>query len=190
MVLFNNFTFDINIVSYVLLGGTTCYIIGSIVKNIWFSPSDTQSYVETLSTGIQSPVETSSVDTGVNTIRAMSDYTIQPSPTLHYFTPDQLRSMMDLTTEGSPVETSWADKGVQTINENFEGITLNLNHSPISLDPTSMDFWIPDSSSMAGKVNNLAWLYPDHPNYITWMLSQPAQIIVANPQLFDNFNLF
>lgn len=176
MTLFNYIS-DPNILSYGLFGGLTCYIVGSIIKNIWFADSFASTTLETPTT-----------ESGMDTIRAFSN--LNPSPTLHYFNPDQLRSMIDLTTEGSPVETSWADKGVQTINENFEGITLNLNHSPISLDTTSIDFLNLESPSITGKVDNLAWLYPDHPNSLAWMVNNSVESIIANSQLFDNLNLF
>lgn len=123
-----NYILDNDILFYGLYAGTACFLGLSFV-NAWFNPFSEN----------QTEIKSSTSDSGADTIRALTSSTVEPSPTLHYFTPDQLRSMMDLTTEGSIVETSWADKAVQTDNFNFQGITLNLNHSPISLDMDSLN---------------------------------------------------
>jgi len=123
-----NYIFDNDILFYGLYAGTACFLGLSFV-NAWFNTSGEN----------QTVIESSTSEDGLETIRALTSSTVEPSPTLHYFTPDQLRSMIDLTTEGSIVETSWADKAVQTDNLNFQGITLNLNHSPISLDVHSLN---------------------------------------------------
>jgi hypothetical protein len=81
----------------------------------------------------QTTIGTPTTDSGTDTIRALSSSTVQPSPTLHYFTPDQLRSVLDLTTQGSPIERTFVETAVQTGN-GFEGITLNFELSPIILD--------------------------------------------------------
>jgi hypothetical protein len=70
----------------------------------------------------------------VETIRALSSSTVHPSPTLNYYTPDQLISRLDSTREGSIVEITFVEKAIQTDNLNFEGINLNLDFSPIVLD--------------------------------------------------------
>ena len=162
MMLFNNFTLDINYISYGVFGISTCFIVGSIIKNIWFYPSDTQLTLETPTT-----------DTGMDTIRALTSSTAQPSPSTQ-----TIELGLDIGVQTSPVK-QYSDVGLQT-----EVIPENL------IDTTSIDLLNLESLSITEKVNNLAWLYPDHPNYITWMSNYSTNAITTNPQLFDCLNLF
>jgi hypothetical protein len=134
MTLLNYLNSDI--LFYGLYASTACFL-GLSFYNAWYYPFD----------NTQVTVETPTTDSGLETITALSSSTIQPSPTLHYFTPDQLRSIVDLTDEGSIIERTFVDKAIQTGNS-FEGINLNLDLSPITLNLT------PKVSPLQAFINN------------------------------------
>jgi uncharacterized short protein YbdD (DUF466 family) len=36
-------------------------------------------------------------------------------------------------------------------------------------------------------VNNLVWLHPDHPNYISWMMQNHTDSIISTSQFLKNY---
>lgn len=151
MTLFN-YTLDPNILSYGLLGGLTLFIGGSIIKNIWFTDSNVDTIIETPTT-----------DTGVDTIRALSADINNPSPTLHYFTPEQLSTIQSSTDLNEWItNNNLVDVGVQTEDQ----INLiDLLDSPINAD------------TLISKLEKG-----------TQTIQQVDMSIISNPDILANYN--
>jgi hypothetical protein len=168
MILFDILYQNSDLLFFGLYASTTCFL-GLSFYNAWYYPFG----------NTQTTIETPTSDSGVETIRALSSSTFHPSPTLNYYTPDQLISRLDWTREGSIVERTFVEKAIQTDNFKFEGINLNLDLSPISLDLSQK------VSPLQTFINNqqtcFCW---DHPmSFSQWWLDNSISSIIANPEL-------
>ena len=96
---------------------------------------------------VETTLSTPTSDSGVDTIRALSADAINPSPTLHYFTYEQLRSVQSMTNQLADLSSS----PISSQN----GTYVNLN--AINTDVNIMDL------ANAGKFDELAgymWTNP------------------------------
>jgi hypothetical protein len=82
-------------------------------------------------------VETPTTDTGLDTIRALSSSTIQPSPTLHQFSLENLRYIESHMDKGVQATQSLTSTGVQ-INPTLTIDTGNIK-SPLLQDVNIRD---------------------------------------------------
>lgn len=161
---------DPNTLSIGFLGGLTCFIAGSIIKNIWFTDSP-------VNTNIETNIETPTTDTGVDTIRALSNNI--PSPTIHIHHPNP-----DLA-EFSAEEL----RTLQTISDQLAGLNSSSSfHFNIQLPPvTNLNLNI----KVVEKTVNVVDLYNagklDELNNIVWASAQNSVDLVANTSQFIEF---
>lgn len=160
MFLLNNF--DINIASWIILGGSTIFMVASIFKNIYIqqlptTSSSTQTDIlQNLSSDSnQSPIvygftrgEFNQIKRSVSELSELtsnaSDLTITPG----MFTQEQL-SQMEVGIQTSPIN-NFMDKAVQTISNNSNSIGIQTN-PPLIVDTTNLspgfEKWITYSHS-------------------------------------------
>jgi len=120
MTLFN-YALDNGLLFYTGFAGMGIAITWSFVRQVFFNPISDQITVETPST-----------DTGVDTLRALSSSTVQPSPTIHQFSLDQLRFIenhkdvgvqANILPDGTSIETT-----LQVLSENINNLQLKLDY--------------------------------------------------------------
>jgi len=118
--LLNNLNLDLNSLSIGLLGGLTCYIGGTIIKNIWFTDYSVNT------------IETPTTESGIDTIKALSSnipsptvyFNTQGEPQVYHLTSDNLRSIQSVTDQLANLNSS---------------STLNLNSSSKILESWDSD---------------------------------------------------
>lgn len=190
MTILTNFTFDINLVSCGILGGSTIFIVGSIIKNIWFT--EDSSSINTIEPGLETPT----TDTGIDTIRALS--TNNPSPTIFRFQPDQLREIQSITDQLTHIDSSstvnlhtssriiesW-NNGVHTIvypNSNVRVIENNINlidlYNSGRLDQLSNTVWATTNNTSSIFTNSSPLL-----TNITEGVVNNAHVLTSNAEL-------
>lgn len=158
--LFNNFNLDFNTLSIGVIGGLTCFIGGIIVKNIWFTNSS-----------VNTTVETPTIDSGMDTIRALSANINNPSPTLHHLTQDQLKSIQTVFEGKVPIIRTFSEKGIQTIDSSIDNIPV---------------FGVDQSILQNSKcLHQFCWDHPMTINNYNFWLEGTMSSIVTNPDLFN-----
>ena len=139
-----------DIMFYSLFVGTSCIITGSFIKSIFFSDSE------------NILLETPTSDIGVDTIKALTSPSLQPTPTLHNLTTENLSALDRIFNRGKDAGTQTEsfnvinssdvgtqtvelglDKGIQTVSKPI----LNIDISPVEFSPDvikkngSFKFW-------------------------------------------------
>jgi hypothetical protein len=143
-----------------------------------------QVYINPISN--QVTIETPTTDTGVDTLRALSSSTVQPSPTTYQFSLDQLRFIENHRDVG--VQANILEDG-RSIESAIQVMTQDLNNLQLKIDYLTQAM----TSNMNGLLNvipkiNAAQAYPDHPSYLLHMLQNPLTNTVAD--IVANSNLF
>jgi len=143
----------------------------------------------------QITIETPTTDTGVDTLRALSSSSVQPSPTFHNFTIDQLRYIeshvdvrvqTDILSDGRSIETA-----LEIMTQNINNLQLRIDYltSTISQNVNNMS----NLQSIIPKIS-AAQAFSDHPSYLIYMAQNPMTNtildIVANPYIFNSMNIF
>lgn len=141
MTIFNHIYDHTDIMFYSSFIGMTCLLTGSFIKSYLFK------------TNIQTIIETPTLDSGINTIRELSN--LEVSPTLHHLTAGNLRYLQNILDSKTDIgiqtvetydhmhndvgiQTSEVltklEQGIQTMKESnvTTGDLINLLESPIS----------------------------------------------------------
>jgi len=179
--LLNNLNLDFNSLSIGLLGGITCFIGGSIIKNIWFTDLS-----------VNTTLETPTTESGVDTIRALSSnipsptvyFNTQGEPQVYHLTRDNLRSIQSVADQlanlnssstlnlhsSSRILESW-DSGTHTVlypEFNVEIIERTVNATDL-LDAGKFD-----------QLSNIVWANTQN----------SADILTSTAQLLESTSLF
>ena len=178
MTLFN-YSLDPNILLFGSITGLAIFMVGSTIKNIWFKDSSDNLIIGSPTT-----------DSGVDTIRALSADVNNPSPTLHYFTPEQLSTIQSSTdlNEGI-INNNLVDKGVQTINDHGLNIIMdqvdliNLSDSPI----LKVDQAIQTDIADLVINNNISPFIYDHPANSFWFTNDVVFSVIAKSEFISTW---
>lgn len=152
--LVNNLNLDFNTLSVGFLGGLTCFITGSIIKNIWFTDS-------TVDTGLETPT----TDSGVDTIRALSsnipsptiNFHAQGDPSVYHFTHENLRSIQSAADQLANLNSSSTLNSHSTsrILETWEGGTHRIFYPDLNVEVVQRTENITDLAN-AGRFDQLS----------------------------------
>jgi hypothetical protein len=156
MTIFNNIFSNSDIMFYSVFAGTACLLTGSLIKSIFYP------------TNIQTIIETPTSDSGINTIGALTNENLLPSPTLHHLTQGNIRHLQnvlelkrDISTQTNfSTEVSYADAGVQasqTLFTKLEQGIQTIDGSNLGVPSVDLINFIEESIDipvLSTKINN------------------------------------
>jgi hypothetical protein len=185
MITYLNSALNINILSVntascIFLGGVTGFIVGSIIKNIWFTDSPVYNYIETPTT-----------DTGVDTFRALSSNI--PSPTVHLFTGDELRTIQSVADDlahfnsSSTINLQTSSKILETWEDGKHTIFYPNYNVTITETVTNATDLI--NTGRLDQLSNVAWASANGPTCMDSIIQNSANMVASNPQVVDLISL-
>lgn len=147
----------------------------SLVRQVYINPNSNLATLETPTT-----------DTGVDTLRALSSSTLQPTPTIQQFSFDQLEyveSHMDIGVQANLFEEGRSlESALQVMTQDLNNLQSKIDYLTQALTQN-----ISNLHSILPQINAVQ-AYPDHPNYLIYLLKNPTtntvMDIVANNSIF------